>query len=131
MMISTALNPASVPASPFYSQGIEIRDAGRLVFVAGQVGMTADGTVLQGIQAQAVQAIANLSAILEEAGMSPADVVKVTVYLTDPTDLDPFAAAFVGADFRPRHLPPAYTVLIVYGLASPELLVEVEAVAAR
>jgi hypothetical protein len=83
--ISTALNPASVLASPFCSQGIEIRDAGRLVFVAGQVGMTADGTVLQGIQAQAVQAIANLSAVLGEAGLSPADVVKVTA--TSPTRL--------------------------------------------
>ena len=131
MMISTALNPASVPASPFFSQGIEIRDVGRFVFVAGQVGMTADGTVLHGIQAQAVQAIANLNAVLEEAGLSPADVVKVTVYLTDPDDLDVFADAFVGADFRPRNLPPAVTVLIVYGLSSPELLVEIEAVAAR
>ena len=47
-MISTALNPASVIASPFFSQGVEVRDAGRLVFVAGQVGMTADGTVREG-----------------------------------------------------------------------------------
>ena len=69
-MISTALNPASVPASPFYSQGIEIRDAGRLVFVSGQVGMTADGQILPGIESQAAQAVANLNAVLDEAGLS-------------------------------------------------------------
>jgi 2-iminobutanoate/2-iminopropanoate deaminase len=126
-MISTALNPASVPTSPFYSQGIEIRDAGRLVFVSGQVGMTPDGQILPGIEAQAGQAVANLNAVLGEAGLSPADITKLTIYLTDPADVEPFMGAAGASLPQP---PPATTLLIVAGLGSPDLRVEIEAVAA-
>jgi len=127
-MTSTALNPATVPASPFYSQGIEIREAGRLVFVSGQVGMTAEGQILDGIEAQAAQAVANLNAVLDEAGLSPADLAKLTIYLTDPADVEPFMGAAGASLPQP---PPATTLLVVNGLASPELRVEIEAVAAR
>ena len=127
-MTSTALNPAAVPASPFYSQGIEIRDAGRLVFVSGQVGMTADGTLPDGIDAQATQAVANLNAVLDEAGLSPADLAKLTIYLTDPADVEPFVNAVAGTLPEP---PPATTMLIVSALASPAMRVEIEAVAGR
>ena len=126
-MISTALNPATVPASPFYSQGIEIREAGRLVFVSGQVGMTADGQILPGIEAQAGQAVANLNAVLGEAGLSPADITKLTIYLTDPSDIEPFMGAAGASLPQP---PPATTLLVVAGLGAPELRVEIEAVAA-
>ena len=128
IMTSTALNPATVPASPFYSQGIEIREAGRLVFVSGQVGMTAEGKILEGIEAQAAQAVANLNAVLDEAGLSPADLAKLTIYLTDPADVEPFMGAAGASLPQP---PPATTLLIVAGLGSPELRVEIEAVAAR
>ena len=127
-MTSTALNPATVPTSRFYSQGIEIRDAGRLVFVSGQVGMTTDGKVLEGIEAQAAQAVTNLNAVLDEAGLTPADLVKLMIYLTDPADVEPFMGAVGGSLPDP---PPATTMLIVRGLASPALRVEIEAVAAR
>lgn len=127
-MSTFALNPATVPASPFYSQGIEVRDIGSLVFVSGQVGMTTDGTVLEGVQAQAGQAVANLNAVLAEAGLTPANLVKMTIYLTDPADVEPFLGAAAGALPDP---PPATTMLIVGGLASPDMRVEIEAVAAR
>ena len=127
-MTTTALNPAAVPSSPFYSQAIEVRDAGRLVFVSGQVGMTPEGTVLDGIEAQAAQAVGNLDAVLGEAGLTPADLVKLTIYLTDPADVEPFVSAVAGTLTDP---PPATTMLIVSALASPALRVEIEAVAAR
>ena len=127
-MTTVALNPAAVPTSPFYSQAIEVRDAGRLVFVSGQVGITPEGTVQDGIEAQAVQAVANLGAVLDEAGLTPADLVKLTIYLTDPADVEPFVGAVAGTLTDP---PPATTMLIVNGLAAPDLRVEVEAVAAR
>ncbi len=127
-MTSTALNPATIPTSPFYSQGIESRDASRLVFVSGQVGMTTDGDVLEGIGAQAAQSVANLNAVLGEAGLTPADLVKLTIYLTDGADVEPFMGAVAGTLPDP---PPATTLLIVNGLASPDLRVEIEAVAAR
>jgi hypothetical protein len=75
-MTNTALNPTAVPGSPFYSQGIDIRDPAGLVFVSGQVGMTATGDVLEGIEAQAAQAVANLNAVLDEAGLTAANLAK-------------------------------------------------------
>jgi enamine deaminase RidA (YjgF/YER057c/UK114 family) len=127
-MTTTAINPSTTPNSPFYSQGMEVSDAGSLVFVSGQVGMAADGTVPAGVEAQAVQAVANLNAVLGEAGLTSADLVKQTIYLTDPADVGPFMGAVAGSLPSP---PPATTLLIVHGLASPELRVEIEAVAAR
>ena len=127
-MTTTALNPATVPSSPFYSQAIEVRDAGRLVFVSGQVGMTAEGSVPDGVEAQAAQAVANLDAVLGEAGLTSDDLVKLTIYLTDPADVEPFVGAVASTLTDP---PPATTMLIVNALASPELRVEIEAVAAR
>ncbi len=126
-MTATPLNPAGVPASPFYSQGIEVRDAGRLVFVSGQVGVGADGVPAAGVAAQATQAVANLHAVLAEAGLTPAHLVKLTIYLTDPDDVGPFMAA-AGASLPEP--PPATTLLLVAGLADPSLRVEIEAVAA-
>ena len=127
-MTTTALNPASVPSSPFYSQAIEVRDAGRLVFISGQVGVTADGSVPDDVGEQAAQAVANLGAVLAEAGLTPGDLVKLTIYLTDPADVEPFVGAVAGALSDP---PPATTLLIVSALGGPGLRVEVEAVAAR
>ncbi len=122
-----ALNPATVPTSlPFYSQGIELTGASRLVMVAGQVGVSAEGAVAEGIEAQARQAFENLNAVVAEAGMTPADIVKLTIYLTDPANLGPFMAAAAASLTED---PPATTMLFVNQLSSPELLVEVEAIA--
>jgi 2-iminobutanoate/2-iminopropanoate deaminase len=123
-----AVNPSAVPASPFYSQGMEVTGAERLLFVSGQVGVTADGSVVEGIEAQAAQAVANLDAVLAEAGMAAADLVKMTIYLTDPDNVGPFMAAAAGAL---TETPPATSLLVVQQLSSPELLVEVEGIAAR
>ena len=127
-MTTTALDPAAVPTSPFYSQGVEVRDAARTVYVSGQVGVTSDGTPLDGIEAQAPQAVANLAAVLQEAGLTTSDLVKLTIYLTDPADVGPFTVAVAGTLPQP---PPATTLLLVAGLAAPELRVEIEGVAAR
>ncbi len=127
-MTTTHLNPAAVPASPFYSQGVEVRDATRTVYVCGQVGVGTDGEPLDGIEAQAAQAVANLAAVLAEAGLSTADLVRLTIYLTDPADVGPFMGAAGGTLPEP---PPATTLLLVAGLADPRLRVEIEAVAAR
>ena len=122
-----ALNPSSVPTSlPYYSQGIEVTGTSRLVMVSGQVGVTVEGAVLPGIEAQAGQAFENLAAVLAEAGLTSNDIAKLTIYLTDPDNLGPFmgaAAASLTED------PPATTMLFVNQLGSPDLLVEIEAIA--
>lgn len=123
-----SLNPTAVPQSPFYAQGIQLTDgaAAGLVFVSGQVGIDRNGDPAEGIEAQTRLAIGNVGAVLAEAGLTPADVVKQTIYLTSPEHV----AGFVGAAAESVSVePPATTMLIVAGLADPRLLVEIEAVA--
>ena len=120
--------PKSVapPFSP-YSHGVEAPAAARWLHVSGQVGVTPEGKVLDGSEAQIEQAWRNVLSVLEAAGMGPRDLVKVTTFLIDRADL-PTARAV-----RERMLQgaePASTLLLVSGLASPDWRVEIEAVAA-
>jgi 2-iminobutanoate/2-iminopropanoate deaminase len=120
--------PKSVapPFSP-YSHGVEAPAAARWLHVSGQVGVTPEGKVLDGSEAQIEQAWRNVLSVLEAAGMGPRDLVKVTTFLIDRADL-PTARAV-----RERMLggaEPASTLLFVSGLASPDWRVEIEAVAA-
>ena len=104
--------------------------AGDTSYVSGQVAKNRDGTVV-GIgdpDAQCRQVFANLRAVLEEAGSSFDHVVKFTVYLTDAAFIDPYRAVRNELLTKPM---PASTLVIVSGLASPELLVEIEAIAVR
>ena len=123
-----AVNSSAVPSSPYYSQGAEVRGAERLLFISGQVGVDAEGAVKDGVEEPSRQAVANVGAVLAEAGMSVDDLAKMTIYLTNAAHVPGFMAAAGGALPTP---PPATTLLLVHQLASPELLVEIEAVAAR
>jgi enamine deaminase RidA (YjgF/YER057c/UK114 family) len=117
-----------------YSAGFDV-DAGRLVFVAGQVAMNATGQMVgEGdIKAQAAQVFRNLEAILNEAGCGWRDVVKFTTYLTRYEDFAPFS------EWRKQEYPrlfpdgvyPPNTSLVIQALARPGLLLEVEAIAVK
>src|SRR5262245_39503227 len=117
-----------------YSAGFAV-DPARLVFVAGQVAMDAEGRVVgQGdLKAQAAQVYRNLTAILAEAGCTLRDVVKFTTFLVRHEDWAPFAE-WRRAEY-PKLFPdgvyPANTGVVVVELARPELLLEVEAIAVR
>lgn len=127
--MATIYNPTTV-AAPLgrYSHGVEVPAGARWLYISGQVGMQPDGTLAQGIETQAAQAWANLVAILAAADMSLADVVKVTSFLTHPD----YAQAYRDARDRLEWSHnPASTLLIVAGLASPAMLIEIEAVAAK
>ncbi len=121
------ITPAGYPKSASSSQGAEVKAPARMLFVSGQVGVDAQGNVGQGIGEQAKIAVANLNAVLAEAGMDNRNLAKVTIYLTDDSLLPGFMEA--AADTLPSP-PPATTLLIVKALAAPPLLVEIEAVAA-
>jgi 2-iminobutanoate/2-iminopropanoate deaminase len=117
------------PASR-YSQLALAEGATRRLEISGQIGMHPDGRLAEGLAAQMDTALANVDRALEAAGMTRANLMKITVYLTDTS---PGAVAV----YRARRdawvgdsTPPASTLLIVAGLASPALLVEVDAVAA-
>ena len=120
-------NPAT-RAAPLgaYSNGISAPASGRWLHIAGQIGVRPDGSVPPDFAAQAEAAWQNLVGVLADAGMSAADLVKVTHFLVDAGDLKDYNAV------RSRHLGsarPASTLLIVQALARPEWRIEVEAVA--
>jgi enamine deaminase RidA (YjgF/YER057c/UK114 family) len=119
-----AVNPPSVPGPGFYSQGIEATGT-KTLYVSGQVGMGPEGPG-KDIGEQTRLTIANVNAVLAEGGMTNANIAKLTIYLTDPANVPGFIEAAAGALPAP---PPATTLLIVKGLASPELLIEIEAIA--
>lgn len=102
--------------------------AGNTIYVAGQVARDENGTLVAPNDAagQAQQVYQNLRHLLEAAGAKPEHVVKVTTYLVDPTDAK--AVSEVRIEFFGDHRPP-HTGLIVAGLGSPEVKVEVEVIA--
>ncbi|MDP9261382.1 MAG: RidA family protein [Actinomycetota bacterium] len=102
--------------------------AGDLLFVSGFVPVDGDGRLVGGddVVAQTRQVLANLGAVLSAAGATFADVVKVTVYLTDIADrvrINPVRQEVFG-DAR-----PASTLVEVSALAVPGAKLEIEAVA--
>jgi enamine deaminase RidA (YjgF/YER057c/UK114 family) len=121
------VNPSAVHPPPGYSH-IVYATGSRLVFVAGQVALDRDFSVVgEGdVGAQTRQAMANLQHALDEIGAAWDDVVKATVYTTMPHDYETIGAAMSeamgGAD------PPAQVIAGVSGLALPELLIEIELV---
>jgi enamine deaminase RidA (YjgF/YER057c/UK114 family) len=123
----TASNPPGVP-SPirgYYSNCVKV-SAGPLLFVAGQVGMDVNGTIPKDAAAQCALALKNIETILAAHGATLADVVKVTVYVTDMKFLDEITPARLAAFPKDG---PASAIVQVAGLAVPELKVEIEAVA--
>ena len=103
-----------------------VRTHGDLVFVSGQVGIEADGTIPGQFARQAELAIAALLAALARAGAGPDDLLKTTVYLVRPedvTEMNQIYARFFSSDPW-----PARTTL-VSGLARPGLLFEIDAIA--
>lgn len=119
-------NPEGVTPAPFYSYGVETSGPGRTLYISGQVGQRPDGSVAEGMRAQAEVAAANLQAVLAGAGMDLTDVAKMTIYLTDETQMGEFQAGAASLVVQP---PAAVTLLVIKALASPALLVEIEAIA--
>lgn len=102
--------------------------AGDFLFVAGQIAKDAAGNWagLGDAGAQARQVYVNIGRILASVGATPKDVVKINTILVDRADRDAVTAARL--DFFGAHRPP-HTGIIIAGLGSPEVRVEVEVIA--
>ena len=107
------------------AQGVQVGDT---VYTSGQIAMDPAGNLVgEGdLGAQARQVFANIRAILAEAGATMDDVVKITASITDMSQYADYSAA--RAEAFPNNVPASSTVSCPV-LVSPELLVEVEAVA--
>ena len=112
-----------------YANGIAAR--GRQVFIAGQIGWDAHGTLVSGdFVAQVEQALSNIVAVLAEAGGEPRHIARMTWYLTDKAEYlarqKEIGAAYrriIGRNF------PAMTAVVVAGLLETGAKVEIEATA--
>ncbi len=111
-----------------YSHVGQIGPNTELFHLAGQTGVAPDGTVGDGIAEQSAIVYRNIATVLEQCGMGFENVVKVTIFLTDPDYIDAWRAEQKKAF---GDVVPASTLLIVSRLARPEFLVEVEAIAAK
>ncbi|CAI8008555.1 Putative aminoacrylate peracid reductase RutC [Geodia barretti] len=116
--------PPGVAPNPALSPGIQVGD---FLFVSGNVGQDQNGNLVgEGdCEAQSRQVMANIRAIVEAAGATMADVVKITCFLTDVADYPAYSK--VRAETFPSS-PPASSTVMVVALVRPEFLVEVEAI---
>lgn len=124
----TVLQPPGWPRPRGYVNGMA--GEGRTVFVAGQIGWDPDGRFAEGMAAQCGQALRNVLAVLAQAGAGPADIARMTWYVTDMPAFRTAGAA-LGAVWREvmgRHFP-AMAVVGVTALVEEAALIEIEATA--
>lgn len=117
-------NPRTIaqPGSK-YSHGVVHSPRARRLVISGQVGVLPDGTLAADLEAQMEAAWDNLVAVLTEAGMGLADLIKITAYVTQPGSVEVFRRV---RDGRLMGHAPASTYLEVAGLANPNFQFELE-----
>jgi 2-iminobutanoate/2-iminopropanoate deaminase len=123
----TRMNPPTLSKPTGYTHIVEAT-GGKAVYVSGQVALDRDGKLVGGsdMKAQAEQVFKNVEAALAAAGATFKDVVRMTTYTTDMSEVQAIR------DVRARYLgdtPPASTLVQVVHLARPELMLEVEVTA--
>ena len=128
----TYLNPASLSKPAGFTHVTE-GPADRLVFISGQISCDAEGKVVGAgdMAAQARQVFGNLGKALEAAGSGFDHVLKLTTFVCNISPQATAAIREVRKDFLDEKALPASTMVGVAGLARPELLLEVEAIAVK
>ena len=122
-------NPATV-ATPLsaYSHGVEVPANARWMCLSGQIAISPDGSVPDGIDAQTRLIFENIKNILASGNMALEDLVRLNVYIVNPDNM---------AGFRPVRdeyvgdIKCGSTMIVIAGLAKPEFLIEIEAMAAK
>jgi 2-iminobutanoate/2-iminopropanoate deaminase len=127
-MTKQALNPDGLPAPVGPYSNVVTTGPGRLVFVAGQIALDANGELVGAgdIAAQTRQVMENIRLALEAAGATFADVVRVVNYITDVSLFGEMAAVRKEYLVEPY---PASALVEVSALMFPEVLIEIEATA--
>ncbi len=127
-MTITYVNPPSMHANPAFSQGTIVPAGARILYVGGQNGVDADGEVVgDTLEAQTEQALRNVLTVLAEAGASQADVAKLNIHVIAGSDI---IAGFAASKAVWGEHATAITVLVVPAFARPDVLVEIDAIAA-
>jgi reactive intermediate/imine deaminase len=121
------INPPSLSKPTGYTH-VVVATGGRTVYISGQIALNASGELVGkgDLKAQSTQVFENLKAALAAAGATFDDVTKITVFMTDVSELPAFRSV---RDQYIKGAPPASTLVQVVRLARPDLLIEVEAIA--
>ena len=115
------------PPGP-WSNAIEVLPGARYLYTCGLVGVRQDGTIEDGVAAQAVRIFENINILLRQANMDMSHVIKIITYMVDLSEQPAYAKArnpYLG------EARPAMTLLGVSQLAQPALRLEVEVIAAK
>jgi enamine deaminase RidA (YjgF/YER057c/UK114 family) len=122
------MNPEAIAKPGGYSHVVEITGPGRIVYIAGQLGLKPDGKIAGDFRAQTIQAFENLKAALAAVGASFKDVVKINSYLADIAHLTILRE--VRAGYLNAAALPASTTLGGSSFAREGALLEVEVIVA-
>lgn len=126
------INPPELGTPPGYSQIVEV-SANRIIFIAGQTALDSEGDLVgkDDFAAQADQVFRNLAIALQASQCTAANLVKLTVFLTDMDNLGRYREArnrFFASVTPPA--APAVTLVEVSKLYGPDFMIEIEAIAA-
>ena len=122
------LNPDTVPKpASAYAQAVIHSAAAKRLVISGQIGMTAEGALLQGMEAQLRQCWVNLFAVMKATGFEKRYLVKSVIYVTQPGQIA--LSRRLRDEAMEGHLA-ASTYVQVAGLATPDILCEIEGEAA-
>jgi len=124
----TGMNVRMQQGKPAYSHVVAVKGPGKIIYIAGQLARDAEGNIVGSgdMRAQLEQTFKNLSACLEAAGATWADVVKTNTFVTD------YQAFSQCSDVRMRYFgiaSPTSTTIQISGLAQPEAMIEIEMIA--
>ena len=124
------INPDSLDKNPAFTNVIVVEGNVKTVHIGGQDAINASGEIVGkgDIVAQTEQVLANLRAALAAGGAEPEHIIKWNIYVVDGQSLEAGFAAFQNA-WPEVPNPPAITGVFVSGLAHPDFLVEMDAVA--
>lgn len=124
------INPEGLPKNPAFTNVIVVTGQVKTIYIGGQDAVDASGTIVGkgDIKKQTEQVLANLQAALKAGGAELEHIVKWNVYIVQGQSLQSGFEAFQQFWGR-RPDPPAITAMFVSGLANPDFLVEMDAIA--
>lgn len=124
------INPDGLSKNPAFTQVVSVSGPGKTIYIGGQDAVDASGAIIGkgDIKAQVEQVFKNLQTALEASGAGLEHIIKWNIYIVQGQPLRPaFEVSQKIWGGRPN--PPAISVMFVAGLANPEFLVEVDAIA--
>lgn len=124
------INPNDLSKNPAFTQVVTVTGPGKTIYIGGQDAVDASGTIIGkgDIHAQVEQVFKNLQTALEASGAGLEHIIKWNIYIVQGQPLWPaFEVSQQIWGGRPH--PPAITVMFVAGLANPDFLVEMDAIA--